>query len=175
MTVQPFYPIGKPGQRWGDAEIATWRSRQSVQRSYAADVVHRVDQLRAQFDVSEYGRLEYPSGSYPLFAIRSRGWQDDLPVLLVTGGVHGYETSGVHGALQFVETKAGSYAGRVNLLVAPCESLGLRANSPLNANAVDPNRSFHENSVAQESAALMQLVAPVRERAGTHRSARNHR
>ena len=32
--------------------------------------------------------------------------------------VHGYETSGVHGALQ-VDTAAARYAGRINLLVAP--------------------------------------------------------
>lgn len=169
MSVQPFYPIGTPGQRWGDAEIAAWRSRQSVQRSYAADVLRRVDELRRQFDVTEYGRLEYPSGSYPLFAIRSRGWRDDLPVVLVTGGVHGYETSGVHGALQFVETAAANYAGRVNLLVVPCVSpWGYERIHRWNANAVDPNRSFHENSAAQESAALMRLVAPIRERVLVH-------
>ena len=169
MTVQPFYPIGTPGQRWGDAEIASWRSRQSVQRSYAADVLRRVDQLRAQFDVSEYGRLEYRSGSYPLFAIRSRDWRDELPTVLVTGGVHGYETSGVHGALQFVETRAASYAGRVNLLVAPCVSpWGYERIHRWNANAVDPNRSFHENSTAQESAAVMRLVAPMREHVLMH-------
>ena len=169
MTVQRFYPIGTPGQRWGDAEIAIWRSRQSVQRSYAADVLRRVDQLRAQFDVSEYGRLEYPSGSYPLFAIRSRSWRDDLPTVLVTGGVHGYETSGVHGALQFVETKAADYAGRVNLLLVPCVSpWGYERIHRWNANAVDPNRSFHENSPAQESAAVMRLVAPVRARVLAH-------
>ncbi|HZX70861.1 MAG TPA: M14 family metallocarboxypeptidase [Rhodanobacter sp.] len=169
MTTQRFYPIGTPGQRWGDAEIASWRSRQSVQRSYASDVLRRVDALRARFDVSEYGRLEYPSGSYPLLAIRSRDWRDDLPVVLVTGGVHGYETSGVHGALQFLETKVASYAGRVNLLVVPCVSpWGYERIHRWNADARDPNRSFHQDSPAQESAALMHLVAPIRERALVH-------
>jgi hypothetical protein len=169
MTIQAFYPIGTPGQRWGEAEIADWRSRQSVRRSYATDVLRRVDELRAQFDVSPYGALEYASASYPLFAIRSRGWRDDLPVVLVTGGVHGYETSGVLGALQFVETKAASYAGRVNLLVVPCVSpWGYERIHRWNADALDPNRSFRENSPAQESAALMRLVAPVGERVLVH-------
>ncbi|TAL95664.1 MAG: DUF2817 domain-containing protein [Rhodanobacter sp.] len=169
MTIRPFYPIGTPGQCWGDVEIAAWRSRQSLQRSYAADVLRRLDDLRTQFDVAEYGRLEYPSGSYLLFAIRSHGWRDDLPTVLVTGGVHGYETSGVHGALQFVETKAAGYAGRANLLVAPCVSpWGYERIHRWNANAVDPNRSFHEHSTVQESAAVMRLVAPVRERMLVH-------
>jgi hypothetical protein len=38
---------------------------------------------------------------------------------LVTGGVHGYETSGVHGALQFIDQHAVGYEGRINLIVAP--------------------------------------------------------
>ena len=170
MTMtQAFYPIGTPGQRWGEAEIAAWRSGQSVRRSYAADVVRRIDDLRAQFDVSEYGRLEYASGSYPLFAIRSRGWRDDLPVVLVTGGVHGYETSGVHGALRFAETSAAGHAGRMNLLIAPCVSpWGYERIHRWNADALDPNRSFRQHSPAQESAALMRLVAPLRERVLVH-------
>jgi hypothetical protein len=169
MTIQPIYPIGTPGQCWGDAEIAEWRSRQSVQRSYAADVLGRVDDLRTRFDVREYGRLEYPSGNYPLFAILSRDWRDGLPTVLVTGGVHGYETSGVHGALQFMETEAAGYAGRANLMVAPCVSpWGYERIHRWNADAVDPNRSFHENSTVQESAAMMRLVAPIRKRTLVH-------
>jgi hypothetical protein len=169
MTSPAFYPIGTPGQPWGEAQVAAWRSRQAVRRSYAAEVASLIEALRARFDVSDYGRLDYPSGSYPLFAISSRAWRDDLPVALVTGGVHGYETSGVHGALQFVEQHAAAYAGRVNLLVAPCVSpWGYERIHRWNPDALDPNRSFREHSPAQESAALMRLVAPLRERVLMH-------
>ena len=169
MTSQAFYPIGTPGRPWGEAEVAAWRSRQRVQRSYAAQVLGAVEALRARFEVAEYGRLDYPSGSYPLFAIRSSAWRDDLPVALVTGGVHGYETSGVHGALQFVEQHAAAYAGQVNLLVAPCVSpWGYERIHRWNPDALDPNRSFREHSPAQESAALMRLGAPWRERVLMH-------
>lgn len=169
MTSQAFYPIGTPGRPWGDAEVAAWRSRQRVQRSYAMEVLGAVEALRARFDVAEYGRLDYPSGSYPLFAIKSRAWRDDLPVALVTGGVHGYETSGVHGALQFVEQHAAAYAGQINLLVAPCVSpWGYERIHRWNPDSLDPNRSFREHSPAQESAALMRLVAPLRERVLMH-------
>ena len=37
---------------------------------------------------------------YPLFAVKTRGWVDGRPLVLVTGGVHGYEPSGVQGALK---------------------------------------------------------------------------
>jgi hypothetical protein len=116
------YPIGAAGQPWAAAEREQWRSLQRVKRSYAADVVTVVDRLRARFDVVQYGELDYAPDRYPLFAIKTRNWHSDLPIVLVTGGVHGYETSGVHGALQFVERHAGDYAGRVNVIVLPCVS-----------------------------------------------------
>jgi hypothetical protein len=168
MTKAP-YPIGTPGRPWGAEEVAAWRSRQTVQRSYAADVLSVIETLRARFDVSEYGRLDYAPGSYPLLAIRSRGWRDELPLMLVTGGVHGYETSGVHGALQFVEREAQRYAGRINLIVAPCISpWAYERIHRWNPDALDPNRSFREDSPAPESAALMRLVAPFRDRVLMH-------
>ena len=102
MTDATPYPIGTPGQAWGAAEKQAWLARQVRHRSHADDVVARVDALRDRFHVEEYGRLHYDQ-SVPLLAIRSRNWNEALPTILVTGGVHGYETSGVHGALQFVE------------------------------------------------------------------------
>jgi hypothetical protein len=163
------YPIGTPGIAWGEAERAEWLSRQARQRSYASDVVGAVERLSARFDVTEYGRLEYPPDHYRLFAVRNRNWRDDRPVVLVTGGVHGYETSGVHGALQFLDQRAANYADRINLLVAPCVSpWAYERIHRWNAQAVDPNRSFREDSPAAESAALMRLIAPLRGRFLVH-------
>ncbi|MBN8739280.1 MAG: peptidase [Lysobacterales bacterium 69-70] len=169
MTEQAHYPIGTPGQPWGAAEKAEWLSRQTRARSYAQDVVSVIGRLREHFDVVDYGQLDYPPDRYVLQAIRSRDWRDELPCVLVTGGVHGYETSGVHGALRFVERHAAGYAGRVNLLVAPCISpWAYERIHRWNAHAVDPNRSFRADSPAAESAALMQLVAPLRGRVLVH-------
>jgi len=87
----------------------------------------------------------------------------------VTGGVHGYETSGVHGALRFLDLHAAGYAGRCNIVVAPCVSpWAYEVISRWNPLAVDPNRSFREHSPAQESAQLMRLVAPFRDRVLVH-------
>lgn len=168
-TPDAHYPIGTPGRPWGEEERAKWLSSQSRKRSYEQDVLRRIDALRERFDVSQYGTLDYAPETYPLHAVRSRDWQDDRPFMLVTGGVHGYETSGVHGALQFLETRAADYAGRVNLLVAPCVSpWGYERIHRWNRDAVDPNRSFHADSPSQEAAALMQLVAPLRDRFVLH-------
>jgi len=163
------FPIGTLGQAWSAAEKAEWLSRQVPRRSYAEEVVARIDALRSRFDVAEYGRLDYGSQRFALFAIRSRVWRDELPGVLVTGGVHGYETSGVHGALQFVEQHATDFAKRVNLLVAPCVSpWAYERIHRWNAEAIDPNRSFREDSPAAEAAALMRLVAPLRDRFLVH-------
>ncbi|MCZ7153699.1 peptidase, partial [Salmonella enterica] len=90
---------------------------------------------------------------YPLYAIRSRDWSETRPVALVTGGVHGYETSGVHGALQFAERHMADYAGRLDVLVAPCISpWAYERIHRWNPHAVDPNRSFRDGSPAEESA-----------------------
>ncbi|WP_064750009.1 M14 family metallopeptidase [Lysobacter antibioticus] len=169
MNAPAFYPIGTPGRAWGAQEVAQWRARQVRHRSYADDVLSAIEGLRERFDVVEYGRLDYAPDAYPLFAIKSRNWGPSLPVALVTGGVHGYETSGVHGALLFLDRHAGDYAGRVNLLVAPCISpWAYERIHRWNVDAIDPNRSFRENSPAQESAALLRLVAPVRAQVLVH-------
>jgi hypothetical protein len=163
------YPIGTPGTPWGAAEKSAWLSRQLRRRSYADEVVSKIDRLRGDFDVVEYGRLEYGDEHFPLLAIRNRNWDDNLPVALVTGGVHGYETSGVHGALRFLERHAKDFAGKANLLVAPCISpWAYERIHRWNPDAIDPNRSFREDSPAEESAAVMRLVAPLRERVLLH-------
>lgn len=169
MSQPAPFPIGSPGLPWGDAEKAEWRSRQSRRRRYDADVLPIVDRLRDRFDVERYGRLDYAPDAYELFALRTRDWRDDLPCALVTGGVHGYETSGVLGALRFAERHAADYAGRVNLLIAPCVSpWAYERIHRWNPDAIDPNRSFRTPSPAGESAALLRLVAPLRGRFLVH-------
>ena len=164
------YPLGIPGQPWGDEEKARWRERQRKQRSHADEVVARVHALRDRFDVAAYGELDCgEDGRYPLLAVRSRGWDSSLPTALVTGGVHGYETSGVQGALQFLDREAAAFAGRVNLLVVPCVSpWAYERIQRWNAQALDPNRNFVAGSPCTESAALWDLVQPLRGRVLVH-------
>jgi hypothetical protein len=162
-------PMGTPGVPWGAAERARWRAEQTKRRSYD-DVRAAIEGLRGALDVVEYGTLDYgPDGRFPLLALRSRGWNDALPAVLVTGGVHGYETSGVHGALRFAARDAGAFAGRVNLLIAPCVSpWAWERIHRWNADAVDPNRSFKPDGKALEARLLTELVAPLRGRFLVH-------
>ncbi len=162
MTTEHAYHIGTPGQPWGDAEKAQWLSERHIARSYFEDVLTKIDALSEEFDVEEYGALPIDPERYPLFALKSKHWDANKPVVLVTGGVHGYETSGVHGALLFLQTEAKRYEETFNLVVAPCVSpWGYETINRWNPNAVDPNRSFVANSPAEESGSLMAFVASL--------------
>jgi hypothetical protein len=169
LTQSPF-PIGTPGVPWGAAERTAWRATQTKRRSYADQVLTVVERLKPGFDVIPYGTLEYgPDGTYPLVALRSRAWNDALPLALITGGVHGYETSGVHGALRFAERDASAFAGKWNLLIAPCVSpWGYERIHRWNPEAVDPNRSFKAEGACGEARRLMDFVAPYRGRFLVH-------
>lgn len=163
----PPYPIGIPGTPWRAAEKAAWLGRQRLQRSYADEVLAPLTAgLPAQAEIFQYGVLEYAqlgplsSGNYPLHAVRSRNWKADRPVVLVTGGVHGYETSGVQGALQWLKHEFGRYADRVNILMLPCISpWGYETVNRWNPDALDPNRQFRLANPATESALAMACVA----------------
>ncbi|WP_115717165.1 M14 family metallopeptidase [Gallaecimonas mangrovi] len=156
------YHIGTPGQPWGEQEKAQWLSERQRQRSYQDEVVSAVHALASDFELVQYGALSYDPERYPLLALKSRNWQADKPFVLVTGGMHGYETSGVQGAIAFARDKAKQYAKQVNLLICPCISpWGYEVINRWNPNALDPNRSFVANSQAEEAAALQKLVADL--------------
>lgn len=156
------YPIGTPGQPWGEAERKVWLAARDVKRSYQEEVVSKINALSNRFEVEQYGALSYDEERFPLFCIRTRNWDSAKPTILVTGGVHGYETSGVHGALKFMDTEAERYAEPFNIVVAPCVSpWGYEVINRWNPNAIDPNRSFYADSPAEESANLIKLVATL--------------
>ncbi|WP_108946205.1 M14 family metallopeptidase [Shewanella halifaxensis] len=159
---QQVYAIGVKGQKWGEAEKAQWLNGQSVKRSYHDEVLVKILALKERFDLEQYGALSYDVERYPLYAVKSKNWDLTKPTILVTGGVHGYETSGVQGAIRFTETKAADYAKAFNILVVPCISpWGYETINRWNPNAVDPNRSFYADSPAEESAALIKLLADL--------------
>lgn len=155
--------IGTLGQPWGDIEKAQWFDAQTIKRSYQDEVISKVQALAPAFDVVQYDALAIDKTRYPLFALKSKHWQANKKCVLITGGVHGYETSGVQGALRFLEQQAKSTTSRYgelfNIIVIPCVSpWGYETINRWNHQAIDPNRSFYANSPAQESAAIMTFM-----------------
>jgi len=172
------YSIGTPGVPWTTTERSQWRSSRKIQRSYESEVVAKLKSLSTsstKFEVSTYGALSQDPERYPLYYVRSKGWDSKenshKPCVLITGGVHGYEKSGVQGAIRFLETKAEGFSDSFRILVAPCVSpWGYETIQRWNCQAVDPNRSFNpEGEVVEgrsfnpepkteESAALIGLL-----------------
>lgn len=156
------YSIGTPGKKWDQNDKAQWLAQQPVKRSYQKEVVSLIDALKTSLDVKLYGELSYKAGNYPLYALKTPNFDASKPTVLITGGVHGYETSGVHGALRFAKTSALQHSTKFNIIIAPCVSpWGYETINRWNPEAIDPNRSFYENSPAQESAAIMKFVTSL--------------
>ena len=159
MINSRFYPVGTLGQPWGAIELDQWRNRQSRLRRYDVDVVPRIDALSDRYEKIAYGALDYAGEQYALLALSDRHLEPALPTALLTGGVHGYETSGVLGALAFLETSAAEYAGKINLLAVPCVSpWAYERINRWNYDAIDPNRNFRADGPAREATALIELV-----------------
>jgi len=153
------YPIGTSGTKWNNNDKADWLTRQNIKRSYQNEVVTLINELKDALNVEQYGELNYVAGKYPLFVLKTADFNTNKPTVLITGGVHGYETSGVHGALRFAKTAAQKYSQHFNIVIAPCISpWGYETINRWNPEAIDPNRSFYEGSPAQESAAIMAYV-----------------
>ncbi|OAN13342.1 peptidase [Photobacterium jeanii] len=153
------YPIGTQGQPWGEQEKAEWLAQVTVKRSYQEEVVTKINALAKRFTLEQYGALSYDEARFPLYSLKTKNWDPAKPTVLISGGVHGYETSGVHGALQFLDTEAENYSDTFNIVVAPCVSpWGYETINRWNPKAIDPNRSFYADSPAEESAALMKLA-----------------
>lgn len=164
-----YYPIGKAGKAWGDDEKSLWLEEQKVKRSYQDEVLSKLDKLKQnvvfnqQLNVTMYGALPYDTDRYPLFALISKNWDEAKPSVLVTGGVHGYETSGVQGAIRFAQSKIHQYSEHFNFVIIPCVSpWGYETINRWNPLTLDPNRSFYDDSPAPEVARLMSYVKSLK-------------
>lgn len=149
---------------WGPEEKKAWLERQTIQRSYQHDVVDRLKALpEDQFKLEQYGALSHDPERYPLLRVMTQPWNDENPTIIITGGVHGYEDSGITGALRFLEEVAPQYAGKVNFVVYPCVSpFAYEINHRWTAKALDTNRHFIPEGEAEESIALMNSVKSLK-------------
>lgn len=173
VTMASSFSIGTSGVAWGIAEKEKWRDSRTIQRSYQDEVVSKIHALSDRFQVAPYGSLSQDPEKYVMYYLKTANnqWSPDKPVVLITGGVHGYETSGVQGALLFLQTQAEKFSEYFNIIVCPCVSpWGYETIQRWNADAVDPNRSFNPDgeivkgrsfnpeAATEESRALLQLL-----------------
>jgi len=145
--------------KWNQKDIENWFKQQPIKRSYQDEVVGKIQKLKNRFDVRQYGALSLDPKHYPLFVVKSKTIDERKKTIVVTGGVHGYETSGVHGALGFLEKSAADFEDRFNIICTPCISpWAYETINRWNNKAIDPNRSFRKNSPAEECEYFLQAM-----------------
>lgn len=145
---------------WNQTEKNNWFAEQTYKRSYTFDVVPKIVELETDFDVRRYGVLSLNPSRYPLFIITSKLFDVRKKTVLITGGVHGYETSGIYGALSFMKNEAKNYTAEFNFICAPCLSpWSYETINRWNHKAIDPNRSFIFNSPADECELFLKAVS----------------
>jgi hypothetical protein len=153
------YSIGTIGQPWGSKEKQLWLKQQTIKRSYQNEVLAKLGVLGADFECVNYGNLTIDVERYPLYAMLSKQWQVSNKSVLVTGGVHGYETSSVQGVIRFLQTHAKALGKQYNIMAIPCVSpWAYETINRWNHLAIDPNRSFYTNSPSEESLILMTFL-----------------
>ena len=156
--------IGTVGIPWADKEKKEWLEQQQIQRSYEEEVLCKIRALEAHYTIEQYGMLSFNQPAYPLFSLRTKSWDPSKKSFLVTGGVHGYETSGVQGALRYAEeyVKANKSA-TYNVVIVPCVCpWGYETINRWNPDAIDPNRSFQDGTgLIQEASLLYAHIADI--------------
>lgn len=144
---------------WSKDEYNKWLSLQKIKRSYQDDVVQKLKKLETNFEVLNYGEINYSDSDYPLYLVKSKNICEKKPNILITGGVHGYETSGVMGAIKFMETGAQLLENQFNFVCAPCVSpWAFETINRWNPDAIDPNRNFKQDSEAKECSLLIDIL-----------------
>ena len=157
------------GSSWSDTEKAACSEGVGVsKRSYQKDVLSKIEALREHFHVVQYGNLSIDPTRYPLICMKTRcSWDDPTRhCLLITGGVHGNESSTVEGALLFASTQMQALAGAgFNICVCPCISpWGYEHLQRWTSTALDPNRGFFSTSAlcpTEEAGMFIALLASL--------------
>lgn len=145
---------------WGTKEKEAWFKEQTIKRSYQKEVVSRILMLKDRLECVQYGALSMNPELYPVYLLKSKNMDPSKPTIVITGGVHGYETSGVHGAIDFMEKEVHNYTEKFNFVCAPCLSpWAYETINRWNAKALDPNRNFMPESPAEESRLFLEAMA----------------
>lgn len=128
---------------WNKSQVREWRDSvhaQGKKRDYC-EIVSRITRLPANtHTVEAYAVM---SDGNPAFRISIGDMGNSNPNVLITGGVHGYEPSGVEAAMRFAEKEVSSLTDKFNFAIYPCISpWAYEHDQRWNAEAEDPNRLF---------------------------------
>lgn len=135
-----------PGTPWNEGQKRQWLEgvlAHRKKRNYQ-DILTRLQKLPANiYHLEKYGALPTPQDSYSLMRVTIGDLSNGKPNVLITGGVHGYEPSGVEAAIRFLENEAPRLSDKFNFVVYPCISpWAYEYDQRWNWQAEDVNRNF---------------------------------
>jgi len=130
-----------------------------IRRSYVRDVLQRLEFTRG-VSVEEIGHVRYGPHRYPLVLARyPRRWNAKNPTVLLSAGMHGGESAGMHALLDFLRNGVRPYGRRCNFAVFPCVNpSGFEADTRETMAGVDCNRAFGTCSRSEEVRAVEQWL-----------------
>ena len=62
---------------WGELEKKQWLEEQSIKRSYKEEVLSKIEPMKETYDVQQYGALSYDQDKYPLYIIKTKGFNSE--------------------------------------------------------------------------------------------------
>lgn len=140
----------KIGAEWSDDQIKIWANSRERVRDYAP-ILSRINALSGDFNITQYGALSHNPDRYPLYHLTSKKWDNTKPNILITGGVHGYEPSGIFAALEFLEKQVPHLKDKCNFVCFPCISpWAYEHDQRWDINAEDPNRGFRRVRIRRD-------------------------
>lgn len=135
--------VEKFSKGWDDAQISAWREDVMVsgkKRDYEV-IKSQVAALPANTNTVE--TYATTSDGYPLYRITVGDVNNGNPNILIVGGVHGYEPSGVEASVKFLQEEAPKLSQEFNFVVYPCITpWAYEFDQRWNSQAQDPNRLF---------------------------------
>jgi hypothetical protein len=155
--------FGVSGRPWNDDEISQWRSSVIAAgkvRDYQRDVVTRLQALPANtHTVETYGEHTVGDDHYNLMCVTVGDLNNGKPNILILGGVHGYEASGVMSAMEYAEKDAVSLSDKFNSIIYPdIVPWAYEYNQRWDENALDPNREVKLGGGCAEMQHFMQSM-----------------
>jgi succinylglutamate desuccinylase len=135
------------------------KKRATVKRSFSREVVQPLKKHASGHRLIKAGRITTDAGTYPIYAVLSRNYSDDLPRIILSAGIHGEEPAGVYTLLEFIKRDIARYLRHFSFLIMPClNPYGFTRGVRYGSHAADLNRSFDNGAGLPEIAAVKDLL-----------------
>lgn len=138
--------VQKLERGWNGSQVRDWHTSVTAagkKRDYG-EIVSRITRLPANTHTIE--NYATTPDANPQFRITVGNVDNGNPNILLIGGVHGYEPSGIEAAVTFAEKNATALSKKFNFVIYPCLSpWAFEHDQRWNADGEDPNRLFTRN------------------------------